>query len=145
MKFSAKEINIEVTPEELALLLAPGECIPVMQGETEDGEKVINIHANIFLPPEMPDEVTFRMDNESDANQNPVSDSDTNAGGSAKADDDTVTLDEARAITKWLAKHTKEKSGDIVKVEEDLSENGIVKQKLVFKDGTTRSVFMKYR
>lgn len=145
MKFSAKGIYIEATPEELALLLAPGECIPAMQDETEDGEKEINIHANIFMPPEMPDEVTFHMDNEPDANQNPVSDSDTKAGGSAKADDDTVTLDEARVITKWFAKHTKKKRGDIVKVEEDLSENGIVKQKLVFRDGTIRSLFMRYR
>ena len=50
MKFSAKGIYIEATPEELALLLAPGECIPAMQDETEDGEKGIDIHANIFLP-----------------------------------------------------------------------------------------------
>ena len=99
MKFSAREINIEVTPEELALLLAPGECIPAMEGETEDDEKDVHIHANIFMPPEMPDKVNLHMNNESGANQKPVSDSDT------KAQEENTSISEAegREILEILA------------------------------------------
>ncbi len=71
MKFSAKGIYIEATPEELALLLAPGECIPAMQSEADEDEKDLHIHANIFLPAEL-GEAPIAVDMKGD-----VSESDT--------------------------------------------------------------------